>query len=154
MSAELPQGLIPGIIIGVLVSAFGSLLQFLFAEWRDRKRARELYTRTRTKAYVRLQALGERLGVNASPTSVRIPEETCKEFQRVIEDNFDILDDSTLSAWRFKKVTIEYSGSTPTYVVEMGTFFNDVRVHYERFEKDTPYHDLAGMDTFGNPPRK
>jgi len=134
------QSLIVGILIGVLASAFGVILQFLLAGYKDRK----LNRKRRIWAYARLQAILARIGQRES-IKKRVSAEELRELEGIVANNYDVLDDSTLDAWNFRKMSelIVYGQGEPHHVVEFDRFIDDVRVHYERFKKESPYHHLA-----------
>ena len=140
MSNEVPQTLIVGILIGVLVSAFGVFLQFVLGEYKDRKFNRK----RRIWAYARLYAILARIGQRESPKK-RVSVEELREIEETVANNHDVLDDSTLDAWNFRKMSelIVYGQGDSHHLVEFDRFIDDVRVHYERFKKESPYHHLA-----------
>jgi MFS superfamily sulfate permease-like transporter len=128
-----------GILIGVVVVA----LQTAYAEFRDRIKERKRTRGQRTKAYVRLYAILERFGVNPSVTILNLPDEDYKELVSAVEENYDVLYQDTLKEWRnriVKRVLLPQGQSAIR--IEAGTFFGEVRVHYERLDKRNPYQNV------------
>lgn len=140
MSSELPQGLIEGILIGVIVSVVGQLIQFSITELKERRREQRLTMKQRAKAYVRLYAILERHGANPSTTVLSLSTDEFSELQSAVEDNYEVLYETTLEEWRKRKVTT--IGILQHFAIEAGPFFGDIRVHYERLDKRNPYHHL------------
>jgi hypothetical protein len=52
-----------------------------------------------------------------------------------------------MEAWESRKIeSIDYSRAPfdgSSYRMDFGRFVDNVRVHYERFRKESPYHYLA-----------
>ncbi len=97
------------------------------------------------KAYSILYAILERNGVTASTTSLALSKEEFRELEATIADNYDVLDNSTITAWRHRKGIIAF-GAGPDYTLEAGEFFGNIRVKYERFDKRIPYYHLREED--------
>lgn len=140
MLNEVSQNLLVGIFIGVLVTAFGAFLQFLLAEYRDRRLGRK----RRIWAYARLHAILTRIGQRESPEK-RVSSKELSELEEIVSSNHDVLDDSTLDAWNFREMSdlMVVGQGEPYHVVKFDRFIDDVRVHYERFKRESPYHQLA-----------
>jgi len=146
MSSETVQNVIVGVAIGALVTAFGWFLQFVSATRKERKQKDELYRKRRRQAYTRLKAILDGLPrVGGSLTERRVYSEQPEQLEDIVADYQDVLDDSTLDAWYSKTV----SGTSFTEehaehcIVSFGAFVDNVRWHYERFDKRSPYHHLA-----------
>lgn len=145
MSSE-TQNIIIGVIIGALVTAFGWFLEFMSRSFKERKQREDQNRKSRRQAYSRLKAMLDGLTrVGESSTQRRVYSDQLKEFEKIISDYEDVLDDSTLEAWYSK-----YVSSTETKeehaehcIVDFGVFIDNIRWHYERFDKRSPYHNLA-----------
>jgi hypothetical protein len=136
--------LLQGIAIGVFVTAFG----FVLAQVRDWRQSKRLHASQRTQAYSKMYAILERLGADASKSSLSISTEDFKDLQAAVEGNYDVLDKSTIEAWRARKLDpVIVSGYGKGFTLHAGPFFGNVRVKYERFDKRNPYYHLRNEDT-------
>jgi hypothetical protein len=121
-------------VLSIVVSVVPPIIQ-------ERRKQRNLVNRQRKKAYARLYAILERHGVNASTTKMNLSNEDFRELQSAVEDNFDVLDASTLDEWRNRKVARIERIPAVAFTVEAGRFFDNILNHYARFDRRNPYHD-------------
>lgn len=103
------------------------------------KAALDFISKHRDKAYVRLYGILERFGVNASTTRLFLSTSNYKELENAVEDNYEVLYQSTIDEWRNKKV---FAGGNQQIAIDAGTFFGDILDHYARLDKRNPYHAL------------
>lgn len=90
----------------------------------------------REKAYTKLYAILERFDVNASTPRIVTNEVEFKELQAAVEDNYEVLDRSTIEAWRQRKTTRVPALGYIEYTIEnIGSFIGNVRTLYERTDK-------------------
>jgi hypothetical protein len=126
-------------LIAALAVGFSSIVvAVVFPIYQERRRQRRLNNRQRQKAYAHLYAILERHATTPSTTTLQMTMEDFKELQKTVEDNFDVLYESTLTSWRNRRLE-----KHPTTIrIEAGAFFGDILNHYARLDKGNPRHNL------------
>lgn len=97
-------------------------------------------SKQRDKAYVHLYGLLMRHGVNASTTKLTLLTSDFKELENAVNDNYEVLFQSTIDEWRNKKII--GGASAQQIEIEAGRFFGDVMDHHARLDPRNPYHAL------------
>ncbi len=146
MSDATLYNIVIGVVIGLLVTAFGWLLQSISTARKERKQKERTDRNRRRHAYTHLKAILDGLpSVGNSTTEKRVYSEQLKEIENIVADFQDVIDDSTLEAWYSKKVssTELREEHAEHCIVDFGTFIDNVRWHYERFDKRSPAYKLA-----------
>ena len=140
-------GLAEGALIAVFASAVGAIVQFILAQSEDQRHSKELRRQKREKAYAKLYAILERLDVKASTTRIVTNEGNFKELQAAVEDHYEVLDPSTIKAWRQKKTSHVLTLGYIEYTIEeAGVFFSNVRQHYKRMDPLNPLYSRRDED--------
>jgi len=143
MSGDTLQNTGLGILIGVLLTTFGALLQYLFAERRDQKRTSEMKARRKGVTYRRLNGILDRIRSRSpSPNQARLTSEEFDKIEETVANNYDVVDESTLASWNSKKIVKRVHGDVFDYEIDLGRFFDDVRIHCEKFNKEDPYRQF------------
>jgi hypothetical protein len=142
LSSDTLQNIVVGIIIGALVTAFGWLLQAI-PSWGEKK---ALAKKRRRLAYTRLKAILDGLPNVGPSTNKRVYSEQLKELEDIVAEYQEVLDNSTIETWYSKKIigdTALKEEHAEHCIVDFGAFIDNVRWHYERFDKRNPSHHLA-----------
>lgn len=119
-----------GVIIGVVVTAFGVFLQFVLTDRKDRKKRKKI-------AYAQLKETVERMQVRSQLREHDgfiggITDEEYDRLGKIMADNCDVLEESTTKAWNSREaLTTDYHGIFH-YKIDLGHFLYDITQNYEK----------------------